>query len=93
MRFGNTGHIPVIPKYIYGYLYVNTFKIGFKMTNTKDKEFLKINDMLAKFGVTRTQFWKMRKAGEMPPPVIKNPQMWLASKVMEFYENRSSLGK
>jgi len=24
VRFGNTGHIPVIPKYIYGYPYVNT---------------------------------------------------------------------
>lgn len=49
--------------------------------------------MVAKLGVTRTQFWKMRKAGEVPPPVIKNPQMWLATKVMEFYENRASAGK
>lgn len=56
----------------------------------KDKEFLKINDMLKKLGVTRTQFWRMRKAGEVPLPVIKNPQMWLASKVTEFYENRAS---
>jgi predicted DNA-binding transcriptional regulator AlpA len=56
----------------------------------KDKEFLKINDMLKKLGVTRTQFWRMRKAGEVPLPVIKNPQLWLASKVTEFYENRAS---
>ena len=56
----------------------------------KGKEFLKINDMLQKLGVTRTQFWRMRKAGDVPPPVIKNPQMWLASKVTEFYENRAS---
>ena len=56
----------------------------------KEKEFLKINDMLEKLGVTRTQFWRMRKAGDVPPPVIKNPQMWLASKVTEFYENRAS---
>ena len=54
------------------------------------KEFLKIKDMLEKLGVTRTQFWRMRKAGDVPPPVIKNPQMWLASKVTEFYENRAS---
>lgn len=54
------------------------------------KEFLKIKDMLEKLGVTRTQFWRMRKAGEVPPPVINNPQMWLASKVTEFYENRAS---
>ena len=60
------------------------------MTNQKDKEFLKIKDMLVKLGVTRTQFWKMRKAGDVPSPVIKNPQMWLASKVTEFYENRAS---
>jgi predicted DNA-binding transcriptional regulator AlpA len=63
------------------------------MTNTKDKEFLKINDMLATFGVTRTQFWKMRKVREVPLPVIKNPQMWLANNVMGFYENRASPGK
>ncbi len=56
----------------------------------EEKEFLKINDMLKKLGVTRTQFWRMRKAGEVPLPVIKNPQMWLASKVTEFYENRAS---
>ena len=56
----------------------------------KEKEFLKINDMLEKLGVTRTQFWRMRKAGDVPPPVIKHPQMWLASKVTEFYENRAS---
>lgn len=56
----------------------------------KEKEFLKINDMLEKLGVTRTQFWRMRKAGEVPPPVIKNPQMWLASKVNAFYENRAN---
>jgi predicted DNA-binding transcriptional regulator AlpA len=56
----------------------------------KEKEFLKINDMLEKLGVTRTQFWRMRKSGDVPPPVIKNPQMWLASKVTEFYENRAS---
>ena len=56
----------------------------------KGKEFLKINDMLEKLGVTRTQFLRMRKAGDVPPPVIKNPQMWLASKVTEFYENRAS---
>jgi hypothetical protein len=49
--------------------------------------------MLAKFGVTKAQFWKMLKAEEVSPPVIKNPQMWLASKVMEFYENRVSPGK
>ena len=30
----------------------------------KEKEFLKINDMVEKLGVTRTQFWRMRKAGE-----------------------------
>ena len=60
------------------------------MTNQKDKEFLKISDMLVKMGVTRIQFWKMRKAGDVPPPVIKNPQMWLTSKVTEFYENRAS---
>ena len=60
------------------------------MTNQKDKEFLKLKDMLVKLGVTRTQFWKMRKAGDVPSPVIKNPQMWLASKVTEFYENRAS---
>ena len=60
------------------------------MTNQKDKEFLKISDMLVKMGVTRTQFWKMRKAGDAPPPVIKKHQMWLASKVTEFYENRAS---
>ncbi|WP_262965450.1 hypothetical protein [Methylobacter psychrophilus] len=60
------------------------------MTTQKDKEFLKISDMLIKMGVTRTQFWKMRKAGDVPPPVIKNPQMWLASKVTEFYEDRAS---
>jgi predicted DNA-binding transcriptional regulator AlpA len=64
--------------------------VGPNMTNNTDKEFLKISDMVAKLGVTRTQFWKMRKAGEVPPPVIKNPQMWLATKVMEFYENRAS---
>ncbi|OQW79629.1 MAG: hypothetical protein BVN35_02030 [Proteobacteria bacterium ST_bin11] len=57
---------------------------------TKEKEFLKISDMLEKLGVTRTQFWRMRKAGEVPPPVIKNPQMWLASKVNAFYENRAN---
>ncbi|QPK61698.1 hypothetical protein IVG45_12500 [Methylomonas sp. LL1] len=56
----------------------------------KEKEFLKISDMLEKLGVTRTQFWRMRKAGEVPPPVIKNPQMWLASKVNAFYENRAN---
>jgi len=56
----------------------------------KEKEFLKINDMMEKLGVTRTQFWKMRKAGDVPSPVVKNPQMWLASKVTEFYENRAS---
>jgi hypothetical protein len=39
----------------------------------KEKEFLKINDMLEKLGVTRTQFWRMRKAGDVSPPVIKNP--------------------
>ncbi len=60
------------------------------MTTQKDKEFLKISDMLIKMGVTRTQFWKMRKVGDVPPPVIKNPQMWLASKVTEFYEDRAS---
>jgi predicted DNA-binding transcriptional regulator AlpA len=60
------------------------------MTTQKDKEFLKISDMLIKMGVTRTQFWKMRKAGDVPPPVIKNPQMWLASKVTEFYKDRAS---
>jgi hypothetical protein len=27
----------------------------------KEKEFLKINDMLEKLGVTRTQFWRMQK--------------------------------
>lgn len=57
---------------------------------SEEKEFLKINDMLKKLGVTRTQFWRMRKAGEVPLPVINNPQMWLASKVTEFYENRTS---
>ncbi|WP_445366717.1 helix-turn-helix transcriptional regulator [Methylomonas sp. BW4-1] len=57
---------------------------------TKEKEFLKISDMLEKLGVTRTQFWRMRKAGEVPPPVIKNPQMWLASKVNAFYESRAN---
>ncbi|MEQ1638999.1 MAG: hypothetical protein ABL903_20245 [Methylococcales bacterium] len=60
------------------------------MTHIADKEFLKISDMVAKLGVTRTQFWKMRKAGEVPPPVIKSPQMWLATKVIEFYEDRAS---
>lgn len=54
----------------------------------KEKEFLKINDMVEKLGVTRTQFWRMRKAGEVPPPVIRNPQMWLASQIKEFYERR-----
>ena len=67
--------------------------VGPNMTKNTDKEFLKIGDMVAKLGVTRTQFWKMRKAGDVPPPVIKNPQMWLASKVMEFYEKRASAGK
>jgi hypothetical protein len=33
------------------------------MTSQQNKEFLKISDMLE---VTRTQFWKMRKAGEVP---------------------------
>jgi predicted DNA-binding transcriptional regulator AlpA len=61
-----------------------------KNTQTEVKEFLKINDMMLKLGVTRSQFWKMRKAGEVPLPVINNPQMWLASKVTEFYENRAS---
>ena len=61
-----------------------------KNTQTEVKEFLKINDMMEKLGVTRTQFWRMRKAGEVPPPVVDNPQMWLASKVTEFYENRAS---
>ena len=61
-----------------------------KNTPAEVKEFLKINDMMEKLGVTRTQFWRMRKAGEVPPPVIDNPQMWLASKVTEFYENRAS---
>ena len=61
-----------------------------KSTQTEVKEFLKINDMMEKLGVTRTQFWRMRKAGEVPPPVVDNPQMWLASKVTEFYENRAS---
>ena len=41
------------------------------MTNITDKEFLKISGMLVKLGVTRTQFWKMRKAGEDLPPVKK----------------------
>ncbi|PPD31865.1 MAG: hypothetical protein CTY19_12745 [Methylomonas sp.] len=54
----------------------------------KEKEFLKINDMVEKLGVTRTQFWRMRKAGEVPQPVIRNPQMWLASQIKEFYERR-----
>jgi len=57
-------------------------------TKEKEKEFLKINDMVEKLGVTRTQFWRMRKAGEVPPPVIRNPQMWLASQIKEFYERR-----
>jgi len=57
-------------------------------TAAKEKEFLKINDMVEKLGVTRTQFWRMRKAGEVPPPVIRNPQMWLASQIKEFYERR-----
>lgn len=57
-------------------------------TTAKEKEFLKISDMIEKLGVTRTQFWRMRKAGDVPPPVIRNPQMWLASQVKEFYERR-----
>ena len=57
-------------------------------TTAKEKEFLKINDMVEKLGVTRTQFWRMRKAGDVPPPIIRNPQMWLASQVKEFYERR-----
>ena len=44
---------------------------------------------MKKLGVTRSQFWKMRKVGDVPPPVINNPQMWLASKVTEFYEKQS----
>jgi predicted DNA-binding transcriptional regulator AlpA len=60
------------------------------MDSLNDKEFLKIKDMLIKLGVTRTQFWKMRKAGDVPPPVVKHPKMWLASKVDEFYEKRAS---
>ncbi|WGS85149.1 hypothetical protein [Methylomonas sp. UP202] len=59
-------------------------------TTAKEKEFLKINDMIKKLGVTRTQFWRMRKAGDVPPPVIRNPQMWLASQVKEFYERRGN---
>jgi len=55
----------------------------------KEKEFLKINDMMEKLGVTRMQFWKIRKAVDVPSPVVKTPQMWLASKVTELYENRA----
>ena len=57
-------------------------------TTAKENEFLKINDMIEKLGVTRSQFWRMRKAGEVPPPVIRNPQMWLSSQIKEFYERR-----
>lgn len=60
------------------------------MVKVNEKEFLKITDMVTKLGVTRSQFWKMRKAGEVPPPVITHPQMWLAVKVDEFYESKAS---
>lgn len=36
------------------------------MTSQQNKEFLEISGMLDKMEVTRTQFWKMRKAGEVP---------------------------
>lgn len=40
------------------------------MTSQQNKEFLKISDMLK---VTRTQFWKLRKAGEAPTCHKKSP--------------------
>ena len=63
------------------------------MTSQQNKEFLKISDMLDKMEVTRTQFWKMAKAGKVPPPVIKSPQRGLTSKVTELYEEKASRGK
>jgi len=54
------------------------------------KNYLRIEDMLQRLGVSRTQFWRMRKAGAVPPPSVNNPQLWVASKVNEFYENKST---
>lgn len=53
------------------------------------KEFLRIEDMMKKFGVNRKQFWSMRKRGDIPKPVIKSPPTWREKDVDAFYDKRA----
>lgn len=60
------------------------------MTNKpKEKEFLRIPDMLDKMGgISRKQFWRLRKKGAIPDPVIASPATWRLKDVDAFYDKR-----
>lgn len=59
---------------------------------TKQKEFLRISDMLVKMGgITRKQFWMLRKKGHVPEPIIPDPPIWRLKDVDAFYDKRAGL--
>lgn len=53
-------------------------------------QFLRIEDMMKKFGLkSRAAFWRMRKRGDIPSPIIKSPPMWREEDLKAFYDERA----
>jgi predicted DNA-binding transcriptional regulator AlpA len=50
-------------------------------TEQKPKEYLSIDDYRNLLGISRSQFWRLRKNGKIPNPVIENPPRWRRSQV------------
>ncbi len=61
------------------------------MADLAEKEFLRIEDMLVKMGgITRKQFWRLRKKGAVPEPVIESPATWRLKDIDAFYDSKAS---
>jgi predicted DNA-binding transcriptional regulator AlpA len=45
------------------------------------KEYLTIKDYHRLLGISRSQFWRLRKQGKIPNPAIENPPRWRRSQV------------
>jgi predicted DNA-binding transcriptional regulator AlpA len=62
---------------------------GKKMVQVSQKaieqidHYLTIEDVISILKISRSQFWRLRRAGKIPPPVIEAPIRWRRTDIVK----------
>ena len=48
------------------------------------RDYIGVNDVVKKLGISNATFWRMRKRGDFPCPAIQQPKRWKETDIDAF---------